>query len=208
MEVAKVLHMNGGIGDTSYAKNSQFQQKGILMTTKITDEAITALYRSHSPETICVADLVSLRGVGERWAYGSLSGRKNEELSFNKGSRYLLEPLVRALKELVAEGSIEEEKVNTFNIPAYCPSPAEVMNIVNKEGSFTIDVLETLEFHMDTSDGNYNNGGYNMIQGLRAFIEPLLVNHFGDELMDQVFYKYREIFVNCMAKEKIMFTKI
>ncbi|XP_060212784.1 S-adenosyl-L-methionine:benzoic acid/salicylic acid carboxyl methyltransferase 3-like isoform X2 [Lycium barbarum] len=57
MELAKVFHMNGGTGDASYAKNSLLQQKGILMTKKITDEAITALYRSHSPETICIADI-------------------------------------------------------------------------------------------------------------------------------------------------------
>nr|XP_009790768.1 PREDICTED: salicylate carboxymethyltransferase-like [Nicotiana sylvestris] len=57
MEVAKVLHMNEGIGEASYAKNSLLQQKVILMTKSIRDEAIAALYRSLSPETICIADL-------------------------------------------------------------------------------------------------------------------------------------------------------
>ncbi|XP_070058058.1 uncharacterized protein [Nicotiana tomentosiformis] len=57
MEVAKILHMNGGIGDTSYAKNSKLQQKVILMTKPILEEAISALYRSLSPETICIAEL-------------------------------------------------------------------------------------------------------------------------------------------------------
>uniref|UniRef100_A0A1S3Z0V3 Salicylate carboxymethyltransferase-like n=2 Tax=Nicotiana TaxID=4085 RepID=A0A1S3Z0V3_TOBAC len=57
MEVAKVLRMNGGIGETSYANNSLLQQKVILMGKPIRDEAISALYRSLSPETIYVADL-------------------------------------------------------------------------------------------------------------------------------------------------------
>lgn len=57
MEVAEVLHMNEGIGEASYAKNSLLQQKVILMTKSIRDEAITAIYRSLSPETICMADL-------------------------------------------------------------------------------------------------------------------------------------------------------
>ncbi|KAL3339593.1 hypothetical protein AABB24_028275, partial [Solanum stoloniferum] len=58
MEVTKVLHMNGGIGDASYAKNSLLQQKVILTTKSITDEAISSLYNNLSPrETICIADL-------------------------------------------------------------------------------------------------------------------------------------------------------
>ncbi|MCD7462133.1 hypothetical protein HAX54_047834 [Datura stramonium] len=106
---------------------------------------------------------------------------------FSKGSRYLLEPLARALRELVAE---KKKKVYSFNIPAYYPSPAEVMYIVDKEGSFTIDVLETSELHMDASDDHEN-----MAQCVRAVTESLLVNHFGhdDEVMDQVFQKCRDL---------------
>ncbi|KAM3345067.1 hypothetical protein P3S68_024776 [Capsicum galapagoense] len=58
MEVTKVLHMNGGIGDTSYAKNSLLQQKVILMTKPIADQAISSLYNNLSHgETLCIADL-------------------------------------------------------------------------------------------------------------------------------------------------------
>ncbi|XP_069153311.1 S-adenosyl-L-methionine:benzoic acid/salicylic acid carboxyl methyltransferase 3-like isoform X2 [Solanum lycopersicum] len=58
MEVTKVLLMNGGMGDASYAKNSLLQQKVILMTKSITDEAISSLYNNlSSRETICIADL-------------------------------------------------------------------------------------------------------------------------------------------------------
>ncbi|MCD7465282.1 hypothetical protein HAX54_000964 [Datura stramonium] len=339
--------MNGGIGDSSYAKNSLLQQKVILMTKPITDEAISVLYHSLSPgETVCIADLDCSSGPntflpvsqliqtihkecksngqqspefhvflndlpendfntifrllptfyedlrkqnigGDRvfvtgvagsfytrlfpsnslhFVHSSYSlhwlsqvpdeiennkeniyvastsppsvikayyeqyerdfvkfleyrsrelvkdgriiltmlGRKNED-RFSKGSRYLLEPMARALRELVAEGSIEEEKVYSFNIPAYYPSPAEVMYIVDKEGSFTIDVLETSELHMDASDDHEN-----MAQCVRAVTESLLVNHFGhdDEVMDQVFQKCREIYVNYMVKEKTIFTNV
>ncbi|OIT19714.1 PREDICTED: salicylate carboxymethyltransferase-like isoform X1 [Nicotiana attenuata] len=347
MEVAKVLHMNEGIGEASYAKNSLLQQKVILMTKSIRDKAICALYRSLSPETICIADLGCSSGpntflaiseliktiyeeskingqkqslefqvflidlprndfntifrslpafyedlrkqMGDgfdpncfvagvagsfynrlfpsksihfvhssyslHWLsqvpdgiennkgniyvtstspldvvkayyeqyerdfvnflkYRSIElvkggrmiltmlGRKNED-RYSKACRYYLEPLVMALKELIVEGSIEEEKVNSFNIPGYCPSPAEVKYIVEKEGSFTIDVLETSEIHMDSFDE------YNATQCMRASTEPLLVSHFSDELnMDQVYHKCREIFVNGIAKEKTTFTNV
>nr|ANR02536.1 benzoic acid carboxyl methyltransferase [synthetic construct]CAF31508.1 S-adenosyl-L-methionine:benzoic acid/salicylic acid carboxyl methyltransferase [Nicotiana suaveolens] len=341
MEVAKVLHMNEGIGKASYAKNSLFQQKVILMTKSIRDEAIYALYRSLSPEAICIADLGCSSGpntfltiseliktiyeeskingqkqspefqvflndlpgndfntifrslpalyedlrkhMGDgfgtncfvagvagsfynrlfpsnsvHFVHSSFSlhwlsrvphgiennkgniqvastspqdvveayyeqyerdfvnflklrsielvkggrmvltvmGRNNED-RFSKASCYILEPMVMALNELIAEGSIEEEKVAAFNIPVYYPSPAEVKYIVEKEGSFAIDVLKTSEIHMDSSNE------YNVTQCMRAFIEPLVVNHFGDELnMDQVFHKCGEIFDNIIAKEK------
>lgn len=101
------------------------------------------------------------------------------------------------------QGSIEEEKVYTFNIPAYYPSLREVMYIVDKEGSFTIDILKTCELHKDDFDEN-------MAQCVRAFTEPLLVSHFGDNeiLMDQVFHKCREIYVNFMTIEKTTFTNV
>ncbi|KAL3369360.1 hypothetical protein AABB24_009948 [Solanum stoloniferum] len=132
----------------------------------------------------------------------TILGKKNED-RFSKGACYLLEPMGRALRELVVEGSIEEEKEYTFNIPAYYPSAREVMYIVDKEGSFTIDILKTCELHIDDFDEN-------MAQYVRAFTEPLLVSHFGDNeiLMDQVFHKCREIYVNFMTKEKTTFTNV
>ncbi|MBA0688318.1 hypothetical protein Goari_006118 [Gossypium aridum] len=57
MEVVQVLHMNGGVGETSYANNSFVQQKVITMTKPITEDAITKLYCSTYPEEIAIADL-------------------------------------------------------------------------------------------------------------------------------------------------------
>ncbi|XP_019235681.1 PREDICTED: salicylate carboxymethyltransferase-like isoform X2 [Nicotiana attenuata] len=120
----------------------------------------------------------------------TMLGRKNEDL-YSKGCYYVLEPLAMALKELVAMGLTEEEKVNSFNIPIYNPSPAEVK-------------VQEMITPQDCS-----NGEYNAAHCLRAVTEPLLVSHFGTELnMDQVFNKCREIIVNCMAKEKTTFTNV
>ncbi|KAK4738397.1 hypothetical protein R3W88_002094 [Solanum pinnatisectum] len=353
MELANVLHMTGGIGDSSYARNSHFQQKVILMTKSITDEAISALYRSLSNgETICIAELGCSSGPNTflpvsqliktireectsngqqlpefhvflndlpgndfntifrllprfhedlkkqnmrsgdglfdpsycfvagvagsfytrlfpskklhfvhsayslHWlsqvpdgiennkgtiyaastspssvlkAYSkqyerdfatflkyrseelvkgghmvlTMPGRENEHHLSNV-CRFLLEPLAIALKDLVTEESIEEEKVDSFNVPVYCPSPAEIKYIVEKEGSFTIDLLKTLEHQMDSCEG------YNEAESVRAFAQPLLVRHFGDDnkLMDVVFNKCRDIYANIMAKEKNIFTNV
>lgn len=60
MEVARILHMNKGDGETSYAKNSSLQSKILSDSKWITEEAIEAIISSSSaPQTqsIAIADL-------------------------------------------------------------------------------------------------------------------------------------------------------
>ncbi|XP_055813833.1 S-adenosyl-L-methionine:benzoic acid/salicylic acid carboxyl methyltransferase 3-like [Solanum dulcamara] len=353
MKVVEVLHMNGGNGDISYANNSLVQRKVILMTKPITDEAISDLYCSHFPETLCIADLGCSSGantflvvsefvkiiekerkkhnlqspefyfrfndlpgndfnaifqslgefeqnlrkqIGEElgpcffsgvpgsfytrlfpskslhFVHSSYSlmwlsqvpnlieknkgniymantsppsvikayykqfekdfsiflkyrseelmkggkmvltflGRENEDPS-SKECCYIWELLSMALNELVLEGLIEEEKVDSFNIPQYTPSQAEVKYIVDKEGSFTINRLETTRVHWNNASNNnenINNDGYNVSRCMRAVAEPLLVSQFSPKLMDLVFQKYEEIVSQCMAKEKTEFINV
>ncbi|KAK6258294.1 SAM dependent carboxyl methyltransferase - like 8 [Theobroma cacao] len=109
------------------------------------------------------------------------------------------------------QGLIEEEKLNSFNIPQYTPSPAEVKSEVLKEGSFMIDRLEVTEVNwnayqneFDLSDA-FKDGGYNVAKCMRAVAEPLLASHFGEAIIDEVFRRYRDIVANRMSKEKTEF---
>ncbi|KAG8474604.1 hypothetical protein CXB51_031223 [Gossypium anomalum] len=356
MEVVQVLHMNGGVGETSYANNSFVQQKVITMTKPITEDAITKLYCSTYPEEIAIADLGcssgpntffvvselikvvdSVRqkicqkspeyqvflndlpgndfntifrslsifqnklreqlgpGIGPCFftgVPGSFYGRlfrKNslhfvhssyslqwlsqvpQGLESNKGNIYMAstsppnvlkayyeqfqqdfslflkcrseelvdggrmvltflgrrsddpsskeccyiwELLAMALNDMVLEGVIEEEKLNSFNIPQYTPSPAEVKYEVEKEGSFSIDRLEVTEVNWnayqnetDLSDA-LKDGGYNVAKCMRAVAEPLLFSHFGEAIIDEVFRRYREIVADRMSKEKTEFVNV
>ncbi|KAF6170798.1 hypothetical protein GIB67_015750 [Kingdonia uniflora] len=57
-KVEQFLHMNGGEGETSYAKNSKSQGKVLSMTKPIIEEAILAFYNTTIfPESIGIADL-------------------------------------------------------------------------------------------------------------------------------------------------------
>ncbi|XP_054793942.1 S-adenosyl-L-methionine:benzoic acid/salicylic acid carboxyl methyltransferase 3-like [Prosopis cineraria] len=57
MEVTQVLHMNGGVGEASYANNSLVQQKVLTLTKPIREEAITTLCCKTLPERLVIADL-------------------------------------------------------------------------------------------------------------------------------------------------------
>ncbi|PIN15768.1 Salicylate carboxymethyltransferase [Handroanthus impetiginosus] len=74
MEVAQVLHMNGGLGDTSYANNSSLQRKVMSMTKGITEETITELYINMVPsnDVVCIADLGCSSGPNTFFAVAEL----------------------------------------------------------------------------------------------------------------------------------------
>ncbi|KAE8010525.1 hypothetical protein FH972_006892 [Carpinus fangiana] len=57
MDVENVFHMTGGIGVTSYAKNSSLQKKASDMVKHITTGTIQELFLATTPKSIGIADL-------------------------------------------------------------------------------------------------------------------------------------------------------
>ena len=110
--------------------------------------------------------------------------------------------------------------MNSFNIPQYTPSPSEVKMEVLKEGSFTINRLEATEVNWNAyenwnpnesqyglSEASYD-GGYHVAKCMRAVAEPLLVSHFGESIIEDLFGRYREILADHMSKEKTLFINV
>ncbi|WJX88782.1 hypothetical protein P8452_70830 [Trifolium repens] len=362
MEVPQVLHMNGGVGEASYATNSLVQEQVITLTKAIREEAAISLYCNSLPRSLAIADLgcssgpntllvvsefikvveklcrelnyespeymvflndlpgndfntifrsldrfkESLRGetktkMGPCYISGvpgSFYGRifPNQSLHFvhssyslqwlskvpenvnnNKGNIYMArtsptnvltayynqfqrdfslflkcraeelieggrmmltflgresdimyskeccyiwELMAVALNDMVLEGIIKEEQLDTFNIPQYTPSPSEVKLEVLKEGSFSIDQLGVSEVNWNALD-NWNNfecesqmseshsdGSYNVTQCMRAVSEPLLISHFGESIIEELFKRYQEILNDRMSKEKTKFVNV
>lgn len=107
------------------------------------------------------------------------------------------------LNELVNQGFIEEEKVDSFNIPIYYPCPEEVSNEIAKEGSFEVQRLELLrrsenvpKEKLEAKTGSASakeSYGKTLSKQLRAVLESLMKHHFGEEIMVALFEKYGEI---------------
>nr|GME19981.1 salicylate carboxymethyltransferase-like [Ipomoea batatas] len=91
---------------------------------------------------------------------------------------------------------VEEEKLNSFNLPIYTPSLKEVKMVVEKEGLFSINILEgfTHNFSEPIKDEKA------ITNTMRAIVESLVVSHFGRRIIDQVFNKYEEMIGECMTK--------
>ncbi|XP_043696836.1 probable methyltransferase TCM_000168 [Telopea speciosissima] len=345
MEVQQILHMNGGTGETSYAKNSASQSRIISMAKPIIEKAILDLYFTTFPEAIRVADLGCSSGPntllvvseimniieeichqlgrtppefhvflndlpgndfntvfrsltafhekrrkdkGDKYrpcfiagVPGSFYGRlfPSRSLHFvhsssslhwlsqvppglnetvNKGKIYisntspaavqeaylaqfqrdfslflksrseelvptgrivftvlgrtaadpsseesciLWELLAQSLRDLVSEGLVEEQKLNSFNAPYYAPSSEEIVSEILKDGCFSLDCLEViaLDWSGGISNGDYycnkplSTSHFHMAKAIRAVAESMLQNHFGQQVMDPLFQRFGEL---------------
>ncbi|CAH9105690.1 unnamed protein product [Cuscuta europaea] len=57
MDVEKIFHMNGGVGQTSYSKNSSLQKKASEKVKHVTLESIEEVYVTATPTSLGIADL-------------------------------------------------------------------------------------------------------------------------------------------------------
>ncbi|XP_022764608.1 benzoate carboxyl methyltransferase-like [Durio zibethinus] len=134
----------------------------------------------------------------------------------SKDCCYLWELLAKSLSDLVAEGQIEESDLNSFNMPYYNPYKEEVWDIIQKEGSFDLDKLEIFKVNWDHEDDDSNKNfvfnkyrsGQNVANCIRAITEPMLTNHFGETVIDNLFTKYAEHVAEHLSKEKTKYVNV
>ncbi|KAM7267230.1 hypothetical protein ACFE04_009396 [Oxalis oulophora] len=116
---------------------------------------------------------------------------------------YIWETLSKCLHELVDEGLVKEDDIDSFNIPLYNPHEEEIRKIIDMEGSFIIGKLETLQMNprntfFDSDDENAIAKSFAKLG--RALTEPLLASHFGDHIIDNLFSK----FAKHMSKKSLL----
>nr|GMD84653.1 salicylate carboxymethyltransferase-like [Ipomoea batatas] len=110
----------------------------------------------------------------------TMQGIKSENPTF-----YIWELLALTINDLVAEGLVEEEKLNSFNFPLYLPTLAEIKFLVENDGN-------------------------NVAMVMRAALEPMLVSHFGEGIIDELFHRYSNKIAHSMSTypEKAKFTSV
>ncbi|KAI9111284.1 hypothetical protein K1719_017696 [Acacia pycnantha] len=124
---------------------------------------------------------------------------------------YAWELLVEALNDMVLEGIIKEDRIDSFNVPIYYPSSSELQLEIEKEGSFILNSLEVFEVSWKAACGeehNDNSDGYKAAQLIRAVAEPLIVGHFGQAIIDDVFHRYQHILADRMSKDNAVFVNL
>ncbi|KAG9150940.1 hypothetical protein Leryth_003077 [Lithospermum erythrorhizon] len=147
----------------------------------------------------------------------TMQGRKSKDA--REDGHLMFELLAEAISDMVSKGLIEEEKLHSFNLPVYTPSTSEIDNLVKEDGSFIIDHLDTLEVPWSAHANNNNESpscksqftesdGVLVIRAMRSVVEPQLINHFHEGLLDEMFNRFHKKIVDCMAKQKTTYSII
>ncbi|XP_043723046.1 probable caffeine synthase 4 [Telopea speciosissima] len=112
------------------------------------------------------------------------------------------ELLSEALIAMVSEGLIEEEKLDSFNVPYYTASCKEIQEVIDKEGSF--DTKQLVTFALDIGDKEETNmqvKGDKVAKNIRSVSEPLISHHFGHEIIEPLYEKFTCLVIDDMVKK-------
>ncbi|KAJ0972080.1 hypothetical protein J5N97_020039 [Dioscorea zingiberensis] len=123
------------------------------------------------------------------------------------------ELLAHALKDLVSQGVVEKEKIDSFNAPFYSPSLEEVKYAIETEGSFGIksidcfkviiwDGLRKVEEIDESMDVKLKSKVQLIAKSIRACTESMLAFHFGEEIIDELFVRYNHLLEEYFSKNK------
>ncbi|KAK2660569.1 hypothetical protein Ddye_007102 [Dipteronia dyeriana] len=136
----------------------------------------------------------------------SFMGRRTTDPTTEE-SCHQLELLANALMSMVSEGLVEEEKVDSFNIPYYAPCPEELKLEIQKQGSFVVDRLEAFEIDWDGGFEDMNcplgaaSRGQRVAKTIRAVVESMVEYHFGKNIMDDLFRRYADLVEDHLYKK-------
>ncbi|VAI84723.1 unnamed protein product [Triticum turgidum subsp. durum] len=141
-------------------------------------------------------------------------GRKDEDV-YSGDLNHLFGLLSQSLQSLVVEGLVKEEKVSSFNLPAYGPSVGEVMASVKESGAFDIAHIKLFEQNWDPYDDSEGDGvldsarsSVNAAKCIRSVMESLVASHFGEDILDALFEEYTCRVAGHLEKEKTKFTVV
>ena len=94
-----------------------------------------------------------------------------------------------------AQGKISEAQVDSFNLPMYVPSLEEMTELVQKNGCFDIEKMElTSPGVLHESMTDTSSMGKAIVMHVRAGMERMLIQHFGSEIIDELFNRYAQKF--------------
>ncbi|XVE69371.1 hypothetical protein DITRI_Ditri09bG0146900 [Diplodiscus trichospermus] len=102
--------------------------------------------------------------------------------------------------------SVIEEKFKDVSWFAMC-APAlkeEVEELVDKEGSFTTEFVDTV---MVEIEGKWSKPEY-IAKNIRAFTEAMISHQFGEEVMDKLYDKVRDILVEDSELGKLSTSRV
>ncbi|CAN6446040.1 unnamed protein product [Victoria cruziana] len=100
------------------------------------------------------------------------------------------------LRELVAEGKVKEEDLDSFQLPVHAPTVSEFKKMVETNGSFSIHEAKVVESEWESEGGqgveDHNTDKLDekvrqMSLVVRAVFQEIVGNHFGGHIAEELF---------------------
>ncbi|KAH7849734.1 hypothetical protein Vadar_022261 [Vaccinium darrowii] len=107
----------------------------------------------------------------------SFLGRRDLDRITDQQGSFQWELLAQALMSLASEGLVQEETIGSFSVPFYAACPEELKFVVQKEGSFLIDRVETFEIYCDEqikTEFEKQSSGQRVANSITAIAETML----------------------------------
>ncbi|KAK6127703.1 hypothetical protein DH2020_038543 [Rehmannia glutinosa] len=169
--------------------NSPAWNKGRIHYVGAGEEVINAYLRQHADDFSKFLDARAQEIVPGGLLLLILPARPNELPHSQDPFAKNHARLGACLMDLARKGLIDEEKVDSFNTPCYMASPHEFEQVIKQNGRFSIERMEGLP---RAKASHIPNSPEDMTRGIRAVKEELIRQHFGDEILDEVFALYQE----------------
>ncbi|KAL1543579.1 gibberellin A4 carboxyl methyltransferase [Salvia divinorum] len=96
----------------------------------------------------------------------------------------MLTSIESILIDMVKEGVLSQERVDSFNVPIVFPCVEDIRRLVGKINSFEIVKMEMIK-----GESAMEGGTETAVMHIRAGLEGTLTNHFGNEIVEQVFVR-------------------
>ncbi|KAK9931695.1 hypothetical protein M0R45_018962 [Rubus argutus] len=172
-------------------KNSPAWNKGRIHYLSSTDEVVRAYNAQYVADMECFLHARAQELVDGGLMVLIIPGCPHGT-SVSDTMAYLTIQLLEAcLIDMVTKGVVSEEKLDSFNMPMYIMSPLELEAVVERNGCLIIETLKTLS-HVLGSDTVLNAKLF--ASHGRAGFERLIKQHFGEEILDELFDLYHKKF--------------
>ncbi|WVZ85009.1 hypothetical protein U9M48_031973 [Paspalum notatum var. saurae] len=189
--------------------NGTHLNEGNMYIGKATPPAVVKLFQEQFREDFAL--FLTLR-------YRELvcCGHMSEDILMHGDVARMWELLSEALQTLVRKGRVKQENMTSFNLPYYAPSLDEVRALVKQSRLFEVERSGLFEFSWDPEDDDSSSdtvfdcvgSGENVAKCIRAVIGPLIIDHFGEAILDELFQEYASIVTKHLMKGKAKYPVI